>query len=132
MFKIILKLLIVLVLIYLVLIISNIIETKIVEAPLVEAVELEPWQTKTDPLFEKIGFCESNHELKARNPKSTAKGEFQFLDGSWKYYGKLYWGDDWVNKDVLSEDNRELAWFVYKKNGTKDWNASEDCWNGVK
>ena len=84
-----------------------------------------------DPLFEKMGYCESKHVLTAKNPGSTAKGEFQFLDGTWKYYGQKLWGDDWVNKDVLSTDNRELAWYVYTNFGTRDWEsdpASYNCW----
>ncbi len=85
----------------------------------------------TDPLFEKIGYCESKHILTAKNPGSTAKGEFQFLDGTWKNYGPRLWGDDWVNKDVLSADNRELAWFVYTHYGVSDWTSdplSYNCW----
>lgn len=101
---------------------------------MVEHVELV---VMTDPLFEKMGYCESydrelkRNNLQAKNPGSTAKGEFQFLDGTWKYYGQKLWGDDWVNKDVLSADNRELAWFVYTHYGTSDWEAdpkSYDCW----
>lgn len=84
-----------------------------------------------DPLFEKIGWCESKHQLDAQNPHTTAGGEFQFLDGTWKYYGQKLWGDEWVNKDKKSLDNRELAWFVYTNYGTKDWEAdpkSYECW----
>ena len=84
-----------------------------------------------DPLFEKIGWCESKNILDAQNPYTTAGGEFQFLDGTWKYYGQKLWGDEWVNKDKKSLDNRELAWFVYTNYGTKDWEAdpkSYECW----
>lgn len=44
-----------------------------------------------------------------------------------------YWHGKEVKKlgiDIYSlEGNAEYAMILYKKNGTKDWNASEDCWN---
>lgn len=84
-----------------------------------------------DATFQKIAWCESRHDLQARNSSSSAKGEFQFLDGTWEFYGIQYWGDEFKNKDVLSLDNRELAWYVYQKYGTRDWEAdskSHKCW----
>lgn len=84
-----------------------------------------------DPLFEKIAWCESKHDLDAQNSYTTAGGEFQFLDGTWKYYGQKYWGEQWVSKDKYSLNNRELAWYVYTTYGTQDWEAdpkSHNCW----
>ena len=103
------------------------------EAPAPSQV-IEPlpeWQRVHDPLFEKIGYCESENNLKAKNPNSSASGEFQWLNSSWKYYAQRYWGDEWVHKDIFSQDNRELSWYVYTHYGTKDWqadSASYDCW----
>lgn len=88
-------------------------------------------QEMSDPLFKKIAWCESQHKLDAQNPSSTAKGEYQFLDGTWDHYAPMLWGEEWVTKDVLSLDNRELAWFVYTHYGTTDWEAdprSYECW----
>ena len=92
---------------------------------------------KSSAEFERIARCESydaklgRNDLQAKNPKSSAKGEFQFIKSTWKHYAMELWGKDWVNKDILSEDNRELAWYVYMKYGTKDWEAdpkSKACW----
>lgn len=80
-------------------------------------------------LFNRIAMCESGEIVTAKNPNSTAKGRFQFLDSSWKYYGKQLWGDEWINKNVFSyDDNTELAWYVFGKNGTADWLESKNCW----
>jgi hypothetical protein len=82
------------------------------------------------PLLEKIAWCESRNNPKAKNRYSTASGRFQFLKGSWAYYGKKLWGDELVNKDVFDyEDNTELALYVYKRNGTSDWLESKPCWS---
>ena len=93
--------------------------------------DIDGWKEYTDPLFEEIGRCESDHVLTAENPGSTASGEYQFLDGTWQGYGKRLWGDEWVNKDKKSLDSRELAWYVYTHYGTSDWEAdpkSYNCW----
>ncbi len=81
-------------------------------------------------LLQRIMKCESQGNTLARNKTSSAKGLYQFLDGSWNYYGTKLWGDKLKEKDVFnSEDSTELALYVYKLNGTKDWNASKACWN---
>lgn len=85
----------------------------------------------TDPLFEMIGWCESHGDIHSKNTGSSASGEFQFLWGSWNYYGKMFWGKDFYSKNIWSNDNRELAWFVYKKYGTRDWESSKSCWGKV-
>src|SRR5574343_224401 len=69
-------------------------------------------KTFTDPVFERIGKCESGGNLRAKNPYSTASGEFQFIYGSWYHYGKEYGGDAFYDKNIWSTDNRELAWYV--------------------
>ncbi len=85
----------------------------------------------SDPLFEEIGWCESRGKLDAKNPNSSASGEFQWTKSSWAYYGKQLLGNDFYSKDIFSTDNRELAWYVYSKYGTKDWLASKACWGKV-
>ncbi len=101
-------------------------------APEVSAAQVV--EVKKDVLFEAIAHCESfdaelgKNDLHAKNPKSSASGEFQFLAGSWYYYGKQLWGEDFYTKNIWTTDNRELAEYVYKKNGTRDWEASKSCW----
>lgn len=104
----------------------------VAETPTVDPrAEIKRMQNE-DPLFNKIAMCESQNDPLADNPYSTAKGRFQFLDGTWKYYAQKLWGADWINKNVLSyKDNTDLAWFVYTNYGTSDWEAdpkSYNCW----
>jgi len=75
-----------------------------------------------------IATCESELNPKARNPNSTAKGLFQFLDGSWRFYGLLKWGT-LKGKSVLNyEDNAELGVWVIANYGTSPWKSSKSCW----
>lgn len=82
--------------------------------------------------FNRIGLCESNADLHAKNPYSTASGEFQFIWSSWNHYGKELWGSKFYEKNIWSTDNRELAWYVYSKYGTRDWLSSKSCWSTSK
>lgn len=84
---------------------------------------------EVDPtLAIKVASCESRLNPRAKNASSTAKGLFQFLDGTWKYYGLKKWGT-LEGKDVLNyEDNAELATWVMSKRGLRDWLASKHCW----
>lgn len=85
---------------------------------------------ETTPQFEKIALCESNNNPLETNPHSTAKGRFQFLDGTWKYYAQQLWGDQWKSKNPFDyQTNTELAWFVYSQYGDSDWDASKNCWS---
>lgn len=88
---------------------------------------------KTSPTFERIAFCESGNNPKARNPIGTAKGRFQFIDSSWNKYGNELWGKTLDDHDIFDyNDNTTLAWYVYERNGTKDWIASQSCWRNPK
>lgn len=104
----------------------------VAETPEVDLAQQLKTMQDSDPLFNKIGYCESHNIPTAKNPHSTAKGRYQFLDGTWKWYAPQLWGDDWVNKDVFNyTDNTNLAWFVYTNYGTGDWEAdpkSYNCW----
>jgi hypothetical protein len=91
-----------------------------------EAVVIDMWN---DPIFNDIGKCESQGNMRAKNPTSSASGEFQFIWNTWYGYGLEYWGDAFYEKNIWTTDNRELAWYVYKKYGTRDWNASKHCWS---
>lgn len=109
------------------------------EAPFIPFVPIETTKiddtailkatTTEDSLISAIATCESNNDPKAKNKHSTASGRFQFLKGTWEYYGKKLWGDDWIKKDVFSyEDNTELATWVINTYGTHDWDESKFCW----
>ena len=95
-------------------------------SPVMEAKVHVP--TDRDLLFEKIGECESNHVLTAKNKYSSASGEYQFIWGSWNYYGKKLWGKEFYKKNIWTTDNRELARYVFDTVGTSPWEASRKCW----
>lgn len=112
----------------------------------VTSAYIQPWSIPTEAVYLalygsrlnvsdelwRIGQCESGHNLNAKNPNSSASGEYQFIKSSWKHYGKELWGDEWINKDIFSKDNEELAIYVYNKNGTKDWLESKSCWGKIE
>lgn len=102
----------------------------------VEAKEEQPKATTTPvaapvipDTLKRISWCESRNILTAKNPNSTATGKYQFLKGSWEYYGKKLWGT-LEGKSIFSEkDQDELALYVVSINGFKDWDASKHCWS---
>ena len=76
----------------------------------------------------RIACAESNLKPTAKNSHSSAEGVYQFLDGTWEYYGMKYW-KTLEGKDKLdAEDNVELAMIVLSKIGTSDWNESKNVW----
>lgn len=73
-----------------------------------------------------IANCESQLNAQAKNPDSTAKGIYQFLDSSWDLYSRLHWGE---SRDVLdSKSNIELGVWVLSQDGTQPWESSRLCW----
>ncbi len=73
-----------------------------------------------------IAKCESRLYARAKNPSSTAKGLFQFIDSSWGGYAKRHWGE--IGNVYDAEDNADLGVWVLAKFGTGDWDASKWCW----
>ena len=96
---------------------------------LVPIVVVSNAQTEKVNEFNRIAQCESGGNLRAKNKYSSASGEYQFIWGTWHHYGLELWGDEFYEKNIWSDDNRELAWYVYSKYGSKDWNASKYCWS---
>lgn len=91
---------------------------------------MQPTPQSLPPILARIEWCESKNNPLAKNPNSSASGLFQFLKGTWNFYGKKLWGDDLVNRDIFdANDSIELAKYAYSLNGTSDWQASKDCWN---
>jgi hypothetical protein len=80
-------------------------------------------------LMRKIIDAESGNNPNAENRVSTATGCFQWINGSWRHYGKELWGGDRFSKNIYSPaDNTELAAYVLAKYGTGDWEASKGIW----
>ncbi len=74
----------------------------------------------------RIAACESRLYARAKNPGSSAKGLYQFIDSSWQRYAKLHWGE--VGEAYSPEDSADLGAWVLAKYGMSDWNASKACW----
>ncbi len=75
-----------------------------------------------------IARCESQLNPLAKNPHSSAKGIFQFLDGSFTHYGLKHWGS-LEGRSVLNYgDSAELGTWVIATYGTTPWDASIACW----
>jgi soluble lytic murein transglycosylase-like protein len=77
-------------------------------------------------VFIRIARAESGLNQYAKNPKSTAKGIYQFIDGTWRAYcladGNVYNFVDNINcfYKVLAKDG-------FPK-GLSHWNASKGVW----
>jgi len=73
------------------------------------------------PVMLEVAKAESRLNPLARNAKSSAKGLFQILDGTWEAYG--------CKGDVLNEDdNIACARRIYDESGLSPWNASKASW----
>ena len=69
-------------------------------------------------------FWESNYNPKAQNPKSSAKGLFQWLDGSWETY---------CSGDVFNpKDNADCAIRVISTGGIEHWSVDPNIKNLLK
>ena len=81
-----------------------------------------------DPaLVSRIVWCESRWDYLAENPDSTAKGLFQFIDGTWqetlKRMNEPY--DHQLNKKL----NLEAGIFLISQGELRHWESSRNCWN---
>ena len=77
-------------------------------------------------LMDKIIICESGGDPTAKNPKSTAYGLCQFLDGTWNYVQKK-WDiklDRYNPKDQLYACQRLL-----EEEGLRHWKPVWECIN---
>ena len=77
-------------------------------------------------LIKKIIWCESKDDPTAKNPKSTAYGICQFIDGTWEYVQ-----EKWDMK--LDRDNYYDQYYacerLLKEEGVKHWKSSKRCWS---
>lgn len=103
-------------------------EIKPLAASPVKAVVKEKPKSSLDATMNRIAMCESRNNPNAKNPNSSASGRFQFLTGTWKHYGLQKWGTLEGRSVFDYGDNTELAYWVVRTYGTRDWNASKHCW----
>lgn len=73
------------------------------------------------PVMVHVADAESDFCSHADNPKSTAYGVFQILEGTWSGYRCTG-----VRGDAA--DNIRCARKIYDARGTKDWEASRHKW----
>lgn len=77
----------------------------------------------------RIVEAESGGNYKAENKTSTATSCFQFINGTWRRYGKELWGEEFYKKNIYNpEDNVSLGLYVLDKYGDSDWDASKHIW----
>ncbi len=80
------------------------------------------------PIMLEVRFCESTDNYRAANRRSTARGAYQFLTGSWEWYGHAdrYSASQAHLATPAQQD--EAAALTYLADGTRPWNASRHCW----
>ena len=74
-----------------------------------------------------IAECESRFNRYARNPSSTAKSYFQFIDSTWKYT-MIRMGLPPDSNVFNSEIHIGAAIWLLSKDGPRHWEASKSCW----
>lgn len=103
-------------------------EESIVDCNTAASVYSHRYQVNED-LLARIIDAESGNKHTAASGKSTARGCFQFIIGTWELYGKRHWGEDFYTKNIYSpKDNVELAAWAISQYGTGDWDASKHIW----
>lgn len=74
------------------------------------------------PVMVAIAEAESQFKADAANPKSTARGVFQILIGTWYDY-------DCEGTRYNVDDSIVCARKIYNDRGTNPWNSSKHHWN---
>lgn len=75
-----------------------------------------------------IRFCESRDDYLAANSASSARGAYQFLIGSWGWYGHAErYGVPEAHLATPAQQD-EAALLTWQQDGTRPWNASRHCW----
>lgn len=77
-------------------------------------------------LASKISYCESRDDPTAKNPKSTAYGLCQIIDGTWNYIQ-----NKWDIKLDRHNPNDQMyaCERLLREEGTKHWTETESCWS---
>ncbi len=80
------------------------------------------------PILLQIRFCESTDNYQAANQRSSARGAYQFLTGSWAAYGHAdRYGVPQAHLATPAQQD-EAALITWQADGTRPWNASRHCW----
>ena len=80
------------------------------------------------PILLDIRWCESRDDYTAANAQSSARGAFQFLRGSWEWYGHAdRYGVPTADLATPAQQD-EAALLTWQQDGTSPWNASRGCW----
>jgi hypothetical protein len=80
-------------------------------------------------LLLRIRFCESTNNYLVANSYSTARGAYQFLTGSWEWYGHAErYGVAQAHLATPAEQD-EAALRTLQQDGTRPWAASRACWS---
>ena len=80
------------------------------------------------PILLQIRWCESRDNYTAANKRSSARGAYQFLSGSWKAYGHAArYGVSTASQATPAQQD-EAALITWQRDGTRPWNASKHCW----
>ncbi len=80
------------------------------------------------PILLRLRYCESNDNYQAANPRSSARGAYQFLSGSWAAYGHAArYGVPQAHLATPAQQD-EAALITWQAAGTRPWNASRRCW----
>lgn len=77
-------------------------------------------------LAKDIAHCESKFDPRAKNPNSTAKGLFQYIDATWRQLSIEKWG--YVPDVYDPRFNAELGAWTLATYGTSPWVSSKECW----
>jgi len=76
-------------------------------------------------LIDRIIFCESSGNPKAKNPRSSAYGLCQFIDSTWAYVEKK-WDMDLDREDPI--DQLYACERLLSEEGVSHWAESQCCW----
>lgn len=82
-----------------------------------------PFSETTLVVLDRIKWCESRNDPLAQNPKSTADGLYQILDGTWEHFE--------CEGDKLNPDDNTRCAYKIAQDGLHHWNASKSCWGNA-
>lgn len=77
-----------------------------------------------------IAQCESGGNATAQNPRSSASGLYQIIDGTWAAYGGVKLTGFVHARQASPADQLTIARRI-AEDGLQAWNASRSCWEDV-
>lgn len=81
------------------------------------------------PILLRIRSCESNDNYVAANPRSSARGGYQFLTSSWAAYGHAQRYGVFQAHQATPAQQDEAAVITWQRDGTRPWYPSRYCWS---